>query len=205
MTLPVLAVMLAGLAAAQARNVPEGPTTRPVDPASLSPAARAAFEKDPAAFREEHAGDLETLRRWNQDPALGRQECADAGKDPRSCMEGRLQELSQVATPQALAVINSYVKLLPRGVSASIPETPAKPETSVGQPRPSPAASAPSAFAPGRTSDFKGGLNTVAFSPVPELRAPAASPAPTASETPWWEDQYNFYLCFYVPSKCPTR
>lgn len=205
MTLPVLAALFAGLAAAQVRTAPEGTAVRPIDPASLPPAARAAFEDNPAAFRERYAGDLETLRRWNQDPALGRQECADAGKDPRACMEDRLQELAQVATPQALAVINSYVKLLPRGVSASVPETTGKPESSAAQPGTALPSRTSAAFAPGRASDFKGGPNTVAFSPVPGLRAPAASPAPAAAEIPWWEDQYNFYLCFYVPSKCPPR
>lgn len=205
MTLPALAALFCVVVAAQ--PAPGRGRQKPsVDPASLSPDARAAYTADPAAFEREHGQDLETLRRWTQDPSLGQTECLEAKKDPRSCMEERVRSLSQVATPEALAVVNSYAKLLPRGVSAAVPERPGQGTAPSPGPTPAPAFSlsstgAPSA--PSRASEFRPGPTTVAFNSVPAL---SAAPAPASPAPPsFWEEQYNLYLCFYVPSKCPTR
>lgn len=205
MTLPALAALFSVVVAAQPS--PGRSRQKPsVEPASLSAEARAAYAADPAAFEREHGQDLETLRRWTQDPSLGQKECLEAKKDPRSCMEERIQSLSQVATPEALAVVNSYAKLMPRGVSAAVPERPGQGTPPASGPAAAPAfsplaAGAPSA--PSRASEFRPGPTTVSFNSVPAL---SAAPAPQAPAAPsWWEEQYNLYLCFYVPSKCPAR
>lgn len=204
MTLPALTALFA--AAVLAQPAPGRNQQKPaVDPASLSPEARAAYEADPAAFQREHGADLETLRRWTQDPSLGQKECVEAKKEPRSCMEQRVQSLSQVATPQALAVIDAYVRLMPRGVSAAVPERPGQGSAPTPGPAATPALSfgAPGAPAsPSRASEFRPGPNTVTFNAVPSLSAAPAQPAAPPS---FWEEQYNLYLCFYFPSKCPTR
>lgn len=204
MTFLPLVVLFAAASSAAPRPPAAGDAPPPakVDAGTLSASARALYESDPAGFEREHADDLETLKRWSQDPALGQSECLAAKQDPRACMENRLAGLREVAKPEALAVVQSYVKLLPRGVSAPLPAGGSERGGSLA-PAASPAPSfgfGSAAPAASRASDFRAGPNSVSFSAVPSASLRAAEPTPPPS---FWEDQYNFYMCFYVPSRCP--
>lgn len=170
-----------------------------VDPAVLSDEARAAWEADPETFERDHGAALEAHRRWSQDPSLGQAECLEAKKDPRSCMEERTREMSEVVKPSALAVINSYTKLLPRGVSAPLP--------AAGSER----AGAPAPSAPARSGAAPAAAPTPAPSPTPAPRQsgvrfnappPAqrqASPAPAAPGGGMTTDETVSWICSIVP------
>ncbi|TBR21196.1 hypothetical protein EPO15_10900 [bacterium] len=213
MTFLPLAVLLTAAVSAAPRPTSGGDPQPPakIDAGKLSAQARALYESDPAGFEREHGDDLETVKRWSQDPSLGQAECLSAKKEPRACMESRLAELREVAKPEELAVIQSYVKLLPRGVSAPLPAGGSERSASAAPGAGPSAAPAPSlagfsfgapAAAPGptRASDFRAGPNSVSFSAVP---AASLSSSPSPQPPTWWEDQYNLYMCFYVPSRCP--
>lgn len=191
MTILPFALLIAAVSAAAPKPPVSGDEPAPpkVDRDALSPEARDAH-------------DRETARRWSQDPALGHSECLDDKQGARKCMEDRLSELKDVAKPEQYAVIQSYVKLLPRGVSAPLPA--AGSEKSGGSsPAGSQAPASALAFGPApaapRASDFRAGPGSVSFAPVPA--APPQTPAPGASPS-WWQEQYDLYMCFYVPSRC---
>lgn len=177
MTILPLALLLAAVSAAAPKppisDDPSKPS--PIDPATLSPSARAAYEADPAGFARDHGEDLEAMRRWSQDPALGQSECLAAKQDPRTCMESRLNTFREVAKPEQLAVIQSYVKLLPRGVSAPLP--------TAGSER----ASSPSGTASQPASATHAPTPTPSPTPAPRQSGARfnAAPAPTqAAEAP---------------------
>lgn len=194
------------LAAASAFASPQSPSApggdregRPaVDPAVLSDGARAVWEADPMAFEREHGAALEAHRRWSQDPALGQAECLEAKKDPRSCMEERAREMGQVVKPEDMAVINSYTKLLPRGVSAPLPAggseragtpAPAAPTVSAGAPAAAPTTSQPTTPAPRQSG--------VRFNaPPPAQRQASPAPAPGGGMT---TDETVSWICRIVP------
>lgn len=206
MTILPFVLLLANVSVAAPKPPVPGEEAAPpkIDPATLSPSARAAFEADPAGFARDHGEDLETMKRWSQDPALGQSECLAAKKDPRTCMEGRLTEMREVAKPEQLAVIQSYVKLLPRGVSAPLPTGGSEKNSSPAASQTPASSFAFSPVAPGtsRASEFRPGPTSVQFAPVPSALALNATPAPPPS---FWEEQYALYMCFYVPSRCPGK
>lgn len=205
MTILPLVLLLANVSVAAPKPPASGEESAPpkIDPATLSPSARAAHEADPAGFAREHGEDLETMRRWSQDPALGQSECLAAKQDPRSCMEGRLNGMREVAKPEQLAVIQSYVKLLPRGVSAPLPAGGSEKNSSpaASQTPYSSFAFSPVASGSPLASEFRPGPNSVQFSPVPPTLALNPTPPPPT----FWEEQYALYMCFYVPSRCPGK
>lgn len=193
MTSVPLLLLAASLASGAPRppGAPDAPSRSPVDPAVLSPEARAEWEADPAAFEKAHGDALEAHRRWNQDPSLGQAECIAAKREPRSCMEGRLREMSAVVKPQALAVINSFVKLLPRGVDARIPA--ASEEGGGGRADAAPAASASDRRGtPSNPKPTGARFN----SPPPARAAPAPPPAGKDVST---VDEALDWICSYVP------
>ena len=206
MTILQLALLLAAVSSAAPKPDVSGEDSAPpkIDPATLSPEARARFEADPAGFAREHGEGLEAMRRWSQDPSLGQSECLAAKQDPRSCMEGRLAEMREVAKPEQLAVIQSYVKLLPRGVSAPLPAAGSEKNSSSARSQTAASGFAYSPMPSGSplASEFRPGPNSVQFSPVPPTLAlnPTAAPPPS-----FWEEQYSLYMCFYVPSRCPGK
>lgn len=168
-----------------------------VDPAVLSDEARAAWEADPETFEREHGAALEAHKRWSQDPSLGQAECLEAKKDPRSCMEERTREMSEVVKPQALGVITSFTKLLPRGVSAPLPAggseradapAPAAPSRSAGAPA---AASTPSPSPAPRPSGVR--FNAA---PPPAQRQASPAPAPGGGMS---TDETVSWICRFVP------
>lgn len=191
MVSPSLLMLAVSLAAAAPRpaGAPESPA--PLDPSVLSPEARSGWESDPAAFEREHGEVLEVHRRWNQDPSLGQAECIAAKREPRPCMEGRLREMSSVLKPQALAVINSYVKLLPRGVEARVPT--AGEEGGGG-----PAEAAPST--PGRQAppSVPKPAGARFNSPPPARAATAPPPAQNGKDISTVDEALN-WICSYVP------
>lgn len=200
MTSAPLLLLSAACALAGPRPSGEPPAGRPdpsdIDPSVLTADARTRWEADPAGFEREHGEDLQAQRRWSQDPALGQAECREARRDPRSCMEERVRSLAGVVKPQALAVINSYVKLLPRGVSAPVPASEADRAEGVPAAAREPAASP----APGRQATANpprpSGARFNAPPPAQPPAAPAPAPAPGGGMS---VDQTLDWLCSFIP------
>lgn len=195
---PLLTLLAAALPASAIVRPPSGvaPAEKSppsVDPAALSPQARAAYQADPDGFLKEHADAIAAQQRWSQDPALGQEECLQAKRDPRACMEQRVGQMAEIYKPAQYATINAFVKLLPRGVSAATPDASglggaAKAPDGVaagspaGSPAP-PAAGAPHA-APGAH-----------FNAPPAAAPPAAAPP---AEAPGMVDAWVDVWCQYM-------
>lgn len=199
MTILPLAALFVVSAAASIRptSAEEASPPAKIDPKTLSVEARARYEADPAGFEREHGDDLEAMRRWSQDPSLGQSECLAAKQDPRNCMERRLTQMREVARPEQLAVINSYVKLLPRGVDARLPA--AGEDRGAGQasgPTPAPGTATPSPRPAPTPSPRQQGAH---FNAPPPAQRQTAAPEPAKPGGAMSVDQTLDWLCTYVP------
>lgn len=182
--------LIPALAAAQAPAAPQPAMAPAVDPAALTAEALASRSADRAGFDQENADLLGTYARWNQDPALGVAECQKARQDPRSCMGARLEKMGKLLKPEALGIINSYMRLLPRGVSARVPgQSGPEAEAAGGAPTAAPAgapAPRPATSPSGRTPGLK-------VSDVPATAPPPAAGAPPKTFKDDWVDAWCRY------------
>ncbi|MBI3299832.1 MAG: hypothetical protein HYZ75_16825 [Elusimicrobia bacterium] len=122
-----LSILAAGSAVGEAWDIP--PARRPAfDPSQLTLPARKAFEADPNAFQQRHGDTLAAFKRWSPDPPSGEAECRKQKREPRFCMEERVQLMAALLKPQALATINAHIKLMPHGVDAQVPAGPGNPD-----------------------------------------------------------------------------
>lgn len=198
MPLPSL-LLLSALAALAAPRPSAPPAVRDaapaaLDPSLLNPQARAEWEADPEGFAREHGDEIAARQRWNTDPALGHDECRADKSGPRACMERRVGEMSELFAPRGLGVINSYIKLLPRGVTAAVPEGPGFDRRSGSPPASAAGGGAPKAPAPSNPAPKEAGFRNGAPPPTPPARQTAA-PAPADG---WSLDDAVDWLCSYI-------
>lgn len=204
---PLLALLAANAFALATPTAPEPPSfsreqsaalkAKGLKPDLLNPEVAGNID----GLIEKNRADYDAFRTWDTDPST----LLEANRVDPGALDKQLERMRAFVNPGRLSelerLLESNRRLAARGVSAPLP--PGGPDR--------PAASAPafSLMSPASlssptgllSSDFKGGLTSARFSAVPAAST-SLSLAPPAG-VPWWESSYTYYLCKYVPEKCP--
>ncbi|TPW21092.1 MAG: hypothetical protein FD126_1032 [Elusimicrobia bacterium] len=148
--------------------------------------------------------DYLAFRNWDKDPSA----IIAADQADSAALDKQLERMRAYVNPNRLGelerMLDSNRRLASRGVSAPLPASSDRPSTAPPPTRTSsfslmtPASqSSPAGLL---SSDFKGGMGSLRLTPVPAASQLSLAPPPA---TPWWESSYTYYMCLYVPEKCP--
>lgn len=202
----LLACACASLAVqARAVHTPAAPD----QPAFSRGQSQALKEKglDPKLLNPEVAGNVEALvgkdraaydafRAWDTDPPS----ILDADRADPKAVDEKLARMRGFANPEKLAtlerLLESNRKLAARGVSAPVPGSSERAETTVSAASPF---STDFSLTGTPVSSFKPGPRSLSLNPVPLSLSPLAPAAAAPTDFGGW---LNSYYCRYVPEKC---